>query len=77
MPRLSPSDSAVSQGILMNKASIYGSCRKKLGEPLKWTKPKMIFVNSMSDLFHERVPDEYIVAVLKVMHWRIGTPFKS
>src|SRR5438309_3114563 len=28
--------------------------------PLRWGKRKMIFVNSMSDLFHESVPDEYI-----------------
>ena len=40
---------------------------EKLGEPLRWRTPKMIFVNSMSDLFHEGVPDEYIVAVAKVM----------
>lgn len=41
---------------------------EKLAEPLKWTKPKMIFVNSMSDLFLDQVPDEYVVAVAKVMH---------
>ena len=41
---------------------------EKLAEPLKWTKPKMIFVNSMSDLFMDQVPDEYVVAVTKVMH---------
>lgn len=35
--------------------------------PLEWAKPKMIFVNSMSDLFHKEVPDEYIQAVTKVM----------
>jgi len=40
---------------------------EKLGEPLRWRAPKMIFVNSMSDLFHERIPDSYIVAVAKVM----------
>ncbi len=40
---------------------------EKLTEPLLWATPKMIFVNSMSDLFHERVPDEYIVAVARVM----------
>ena len=39
----------------------------KLGEPLKWRAPKMIFVNSMSDLFHDLVPDSYIVAVARVM----------
>ncbi len=40
---------------------------EKLTEPLNWKTPKMIFVNSMSDLFHEGVPDEYIVAVARVM----------
>jgi protein gp37 len=40
---------------------------EKIVEPLKWTKPKMIFVNSMSDLFHEQVPDEYIELCVKVM----------
>ncbi len=40
---------------------------EKLGEPLRWRAPKMIFVNSMSDLFHERVPDDYIAAVAQVM----------
>jgi protein gp37 len=40
---------------------------EKLGEPLKWRTPKMIFANSMSDLFHESVPEDYIIAVAKVM----------
>jgi protein gp37 len=40
---------------------------EKLGEPLKWQTPKMIFVNSMSDLFQDGIPDEYIEAVAKVM----------
>lgn len=35
--------------------------------PLKWKKPRMIFVNSMSDLFHEDVPDEFIMQVFDVM----------
>jgi protein gp37 len=39
----------------------------KLAEPLKWRAPKMVFVNSMSDLFHDLVPDSYIVAVARVM----------
>lgn len=39
----------------------------KLCEPLRWRTPKMIFVNSMSDLFHEEVPENYIIAVAKVM----------
>ena len=40
---------------------------EKLGEPIRWSKPKKIFVNSMSDLFHEEVPDEYIEKVSRVM----------
>lgn len=39
----------------------------KLGEPFTWTKPQMVFVNSMSDLFHQDVPDEYIVQVARIM----------
>ncbi|MCL5257360.1 MAG: phage Gp37/Gp68 family protein [Chloroflexi bacterium] len=35
--------------------------------PLRWTKPQMIFVNSMSDLFHDAVPDEFIKKVFDVM----------
>lgn len=38
-----------------------------LEEPLKWTKPQMIFVNSMSDLFHKDVPLEFIQEVFDVM----------
>jgi protein gp37 len=40
---------------------------EKIAEPLRWAKPRMIFVNSMSDLFHEEVPDEYILDVVRVM----------
>lgn len=46
----------------------------KLPEPFHWTKPQMVFVNSMSDLFHEDVPDDYIVQVAQVMataNWHI------
>ena len=39
----------------------------KLRLPLSWRKPKRIFVNSMSDLFHEGVPDAYIVDVARIM----------
>jgi protein gp37 len=38
-----------------------------LADPLRWTRPRRIFVNSMSDLFHERVPDEWIDRVFAVM----------
>src|SRR3982750_1264741 len=40
---------------------------EKLAEPLRWKTPKRIFVNSMSDLFHKDVPDDYIRNVLRVM----------
>jgi protein gp37 len=40
---------------------------EKLADPIRWSKPKKIFVNSMSDLFHESVPDEYIEKVCRVM----------
>jgi protein gp37 len=39
----------------------------KVEAPLSWKKPKMIFVNSMSDLFHEDVPVSYIRQVASVM----------
>jgi protein gp37 len=40
---------------------------EKLFEPLRWTTPKKVFVNSMSDLFHIDVPDQYIIDVAAVM----------
>lgn len=40
---------------------------EKLTEPLKWRSSKMVFVNSMSDLFHENVPDDYICAIARIM----------
>jgi protein gp37 len=35
--------------------------------PLTWRKPRMVFVNSMSDLFHERVPESFVRKVWQVM----------
>jgi len=40
---------------------------EKLTKPLLWATPRMVFVNSMSDLFQEGVPDDYVLAVAKVM----------
>jgi protein gp37 len=40
---------------------------EKLLEPLKWSKSKMVFVNSMSDLFQVGVPDAYVRQVVEVM----------
>ena len=39
----------------------------RLDQPLRWKKPRRIFVNSMSDLFHESVPDTFIDQVFSVM----------
>lgn len=39
-----------------------------LTAPSTWKKPRMVFVNSMSDLFHSSVPDEFIVRVWEAMH---------
>ncbi|NOZ79893.1 MAG: phage Gp37/Gp68 family protein, partial [Acidobacteria bacterium] len=43
-----------------------------LEAPLHWKKPQMIFVNSMSDLFHENVPEDFVHRVFEIMrraHW--------
>ncbi|NCC60722.1 MAG: phage Gp37/Gp68 family protein [Verrucomicrobiae bacterium] len=43
-----------------------------LGHPLKWKKPQMVFVNSMSDLFHHEVPIPFMKEIFHVMneaHW--------
>jgi protein gp37 len=46
----------------------------KLLEPLSWASPKTVFVNSMSDLFQDAVPDAYILAVAEVM---LHTPWHT
>ncbi len=40
---------------------------ERLDQPLRWQRPRRIFVNSMSDLFHADVPDEFIAHVFAVM----------
>ncbi len=40
---------------------------ERLDAPLRWRTPRRIFVNSMSDLFHQDVPDEFILQVFDVM----------
>lgn len=40
---------------------------ERLRKPYTWRSPKRVFVNSMSDLFHELIPDEYVAAVFRVM----------
>jgi protein gp37 len=40
---------------------------ERLDQPLRWKRPRRIFVNSMADLFHEAVPDEFLHRVFAVM----------
>lgn len=40
---------------------------ERLGDPLRWRKPRRVFVGSMTDLFHPAIPFEYIAAVFGVM----------
>ena len=47
---------------------------ERIEQPFSWKKPRMIFVNSMSDLFHKEVPEKYIVQVFETMekaNWHI------
>ena len=47
---------------------------EKLSQPFQWATSRRIFVNSMSDLFHDSVPDEYIETVAAVMlqaNWHV------
>jgi protein gp37 len=47
---------------------------EKIKEPLRWRTPRKIFVNSMSDLFHDSVPDSFILEVARVMqeaNWHV------
>lgn len=39
----------------------------RLDQPLRWKKPRLIFVNSMSDLFHPEIPFDFVAAVFAVM----------
>lgn len=41
--------------------------RERLEQPLEWTHPRMIFVNSMSDLFHEDISNDYVREAFEVM----------
>lgn len=47
---------------------------ERLDAPLRWRKPRRVFVNSMSDLFHEEVPDEFIDQVfarMRAARWHV------
>ncbi len=40
---------------------------ERLSQPLEWRRPRVVFVNSMSDLFHERIPATFVQEVFEVM----------
>jgi len=40
---------------------------EKLAEPLRWRSARMVFVNSMSDLFHEDIPEAYVRQIVEIM----------
>ena len=49
----------------------------RIDMPLMWKRPRTIFVNSMSDLFHEKVPLPFIQRVFETMGRPAGTRFRS
>lgn len=63
-PRLSAMKTGVYAGRKFEDVRVHP---ERLDQPLRWTKPRRIFVNSMSDLFHEDIPFGFIAAVFGVM----------
>lgn len=65
-----PEGSAAYDGLLAKSGQWNGKIKlvpQALQQPLSWKEPRRIFVNSMSDLFHENVPDEFISQVFEIM----------
>ena len=67
MPRSSRSDFVAYQDIHTEQGFDLRLVPEKLTDPLRWSTSRMIFVNSMSDMFHDDVPDDYILAIAEVM----------
>lgn len=67
MPKRSLNDFAVFRGILHERGFDLRLVPSKLIVPFEWKQPRRIFVNSMSDLFHEDVPTDYILRVARTM----------
>ena len=63
-PRLSKNPKTVYFGRKFEDVQVHP---ERLSQPIRWTRPRMIFVNSMSDLFHEEIPFEFIDRVFLVM----------
>lgn len=56
--------------------SVVKVCPSTLDAPLRWRKPRKVFVNSMSDLFHDDVPSDYIERVWRTMMVATGHTFQ-
>lgn len=72
MQRSSPSVGVGSPDTLTSKVFDLRLWPQRLEVPLRWRKPKTIFVNSMSDLFHEDIPLEFVeqvFATMRAAHW--------
>ena len=63
-PKVSAYDGTVEEGDWTGQINLL---RDRLDQPLRWKRPRRIFVNSMSDLFHPDVPVEFINDVFGVM----------
>lgn len=63
-PRLSANPKGVYTGRVFEDVQVHP---ERLDQPLRWTRPRRIFVNSMSDLFHEDISDDFIDQVFAVM----------
>jgi protein gp37 len=63
-PRLAANPKSIYFGRAFTDVAVHA---ERLDQPLRWTRPRMIFVNSMSDLFHKDVPTEFIDRVFAVM----------
>lgn len=50
-----------------NWTGVVGMVPERMKDPLRWSRPRMVFVNSMSDLFHEKVPDTWIDEIFAVI----------
>lgn len=62
--RLSANPATVYSGRSFNDLMVHP---ERLVQPLRWATPRRIFVNSMSDLFHDSVPDQFLDQVIAVM----------
>ena len=69
-PEYQPRDGIRIAEVKAGRAVFTGEVRcldDRLAMPLRWRKPRLVFVNSMSDLFHEAVPFEFVDKVFAVM----------